>query len=156
MNKITNFHYLIILIFFGLVSCTNNSLDNLTNEEDVKTSTKEENEEEQEVSSPEPFQAQHNEPKAEVAKKQEVAEAQKEIVKKYGEQWDFCTCIVKGDSVNTAMMEDDIADEVFEQLMERSDHIDSKCKHLLVQPNSTPEERDAHNKKVKDCLRRSR
>ena len=87
----------------------------------------------------------------EVSKDPEIQEAQEEIVKKYGEQWDFCTCIVKSDSVNTALME--APDDMFDLVMERSEYIDSKCKGLLIQPNATPEERAAHEKRVKKCLR---
>lgn len=83
----------------------------------------------------------------------EVQEAHEKIVKEYGVQWDFCTCVKKNDSINKAMMEDDISDEDFDLLFERSDFIDSKCKGLLIQPNATPEQRAKHEKKVKDCLR---
>ena len=84
----------------------------------------------------------------------DVQEAHEEIVKKYGEQWDFCTCIVKSDSVNTALME--APDELFDQIMERSEYIDSKCKGLLIQPNATPEERAKHEKRVKKCLKENK
>lgn len=77
-------------------------------------------------------------------------EAHKEIVKKYGTQWDFCTCIQKSDSVNTALME--ASDEEFDAVMERSEYIDNKCKGLLIQPNATPEDRAKHEIKVKNCL----
>lgn len=86
-----------------------------------------------------------------VYKDPEVQEAHEEIVKKYGIQWDFCTCVQKSDSVNTALME--ASDDEFDAVMERSEYIDSKCKGLLIQPNGTPEERYKHEKKVKDCLR---
>lgn len=79
-----------------------------------------------------------------------VQEAHKEIVKKYGIQWDFCTCIKKSDSVNTALME--ASDAEFDAVMERSEYIDSKCKGLLIQPNATPEDRIKHENKVKKCL----
>ncbi|PKR81112.1 hypothetical protein CW751_05890 [Brumimicrobium salinarum] len=85
-----------------------------------------------------------------VYKDPEIQEAHVEIVKKYGEQWDFCTCIVKSDSVNTALME--ASDDDFDKVMERSDFIDNKCKGLLIQPNATPEDRYKHEKKVKGCL----
>jgi hypothetical protein len=85
-----------------------------------------------------------------VYKDPEVQEAHEEIVKKYGVQWDFCTCVQKSDSVNTALVE--ASDEEFDAVMERSDYIDSKCKGLLIQPNGTPEERYKHEKKVKKCL----
>ncbi|MBW7866694.1 MAG: hypothetical protein H3C31_00045 [Brumimicrobium sp.] len=81
----------------------------------------------------------------------DVKEAQKEIEKKYGEQWDFCTCIQKSDSVNNALMAAN--DDEFDKVMARSEFIDSKCKTMLIQPNSTPEERLKHEKKVKQCLK---
>lgn len=83
----------------------------------------------------------------------EVQEAHKEIEKKYGVQWDFCTCIVKNDSVDKALQSDNLSDEEFDALFERSEHIDQKCKGLLIQPNATPEERAKHEKKVKKCLK---
>jgi ABC-type transport system substrate-binding protein len=79
-----------------------------------------------------------------------VQEAHEEIVKKYGIQWDFCTCVQKSDSVNTALME--ASDAQFDAVMERSEYIDSKCKGLLIQPNATPEDRMKHENKVKKCL----
>lgn len=79
-----------------------------------------------------------------------VQEAHEEIVKKFGTQWDFCTCVQKSDSVNTALME--ASDKVFDAIMERSEFIDSKCKGLLIQPNATPEDRAKHEIKVKKCL----
>jgi hypothetical protein len=32
----------------------------------------------------------------------ELKENHEKIVKKYGEQWDFCTCVVANDSINDA------------------------------------------------------
>lgn len=84
----------------------------------------------------------------------DVQEAHAEIVKKFGEQWDFCTCIVKSDSVNTALME--ASDDMFDAVMERSEYIDSKCKGLLILPNDTPEERSKHEKRVKKCLKEAK
>lgn len=81
-----------------------------------------------------------------------VQEAHEEIVKKYGTQWDFCTCVRKNDSVNTAMLADDVSDDKMDALFERSSHIDKKCKGLLIQPNATPEDRAKHQTKVKKCL----
>lgn len=81
-----------------------------------------------------------------------VQEAHEEIVKKYGTQWDFCTCVQKNDSVNKAMLADGVSDEKMDQLFERSSQIDEKCKGLLIQPNATPEDRAKHEIKVKKCL----
>lgn len=78
----------------------------------------------------------------------------KKIEDKYGDQWDFCTCVVKNDSINTAIQNQSLSDKDFDRLIARMDAIDQKCKAFLVQsPNQTPEERLVHNKKVKDCLK---
>lgn len=75
------------------------------------------------------------------------------IEKIHGEQWDFCTCVVKNDSINKAFAKP-VSDEAFDRLSDRFDEIDSKCKAFLAQsPNVTPEERVAHEKKVKKCLK---
>lgn len=81
----------------------------------------------------------------------ETRENIKRIEEKYGEQWDFCTCVVKMDSINTALME--ASDEIFDLVMERSDYIDNKCKEVLIQPNNTPEERSKHQQRVRECLK---
>lgn len=84
---------------------------------------------------------------------QEFMESLVEIEKKYGEQWDFCTCVIKNDSINKAFSQP-VSDAEFEKLSARFDVIDEKCKAFLVQnPNVTPEERAEHERKVKKCLK---
>jgi hypothetical protein len=73
------------------------------------------------------------------------------IVEKYGEQWDFCDCVVKNDSVQTAI--ENASDEDFDRILERMEVIDQHCKEMLTTANRTPEERDAHNRKVRKCLK---
>ena len=76
------------------------------------------------------------------------------IEKKFGVQWDFCTCVVKGDSLNEAFKNPDLPDTEFNALYERLDFIDEKCKAFKIQNSSkTPEERAAHEKEVKKCLK---
>ncbi|OFZ06655.1 MAG: hypothetical protein A3D92_19590 [Bacteroidetes bacterium RIFCSPHIGHO2_02_FULL_44_7] len=76
-----------------------------------------------------------------------------DIEKKYGEQWDFCTCVVKNDSINKAFSKP-VGDAEFDRLSARFDVIDEKCKAFLVHdPNITPEERTNHERKVKKCLK---
>ncbi|HIP31658.1 MAG TPA: hypothetical protein EYG86_02735 [Crocinitomicaceae bacterium] len=76
------------------------------------------------------------------------------IEKEYGEQWDFCLCVVKGDSINKAFMNPDISDDKFNKLSDRFDVIDEKCKAFRIQnPSITPAERAAHEKKVRTCLK---
>ena len=72
------------------------------------------------------------------------------IEKKYGEQWDFCKCVVLNDSIDKAVK----AGNVDDKLMERFDEVDKRCKSFLVMDNSrTPEERMLHDKKIAKCLR---
>ena len=74
------------------------------------------------------------------------------IEKIYGEQWDFCACVVKNDSVNNAIMETE--DEgVIDIIPARMEVIDLHCKEMLTTPNTTPEERSKHERKVSKCLR---
>lgn len=88
-------------------------------------------------------------------KTKDQVENLKKIEKKYGEQWDFCTCVRANDSINTAF-EKNVSDKQAEKLMARWEHVELKCKSFLTQPNTTPEERALHEKKVKNCLRGKR
>ncbi len=84
----------------------------------------------------------------------ELNKSLKKIEAKYGEQWDFCNCVVKGDSINKAFLKPNLPDKEFERLSNRFDEIDEKCQAFRIQDaNRTPEERAIHEKKVKKCLR---
>lgn len=84
---------------------------------------------------------------------EDLRESQKKIKEEFGTQWDFCTCIVKNDSVDKAIGGEDVTDADLDFLLERLEFIDENCKGMLIQPNSTPEERNAHDKKVRKCLK---
>lgn len=94
-----------------------------------------------------------------VTEKKSVAIENKEnhekIVKKYGEQWDFCTCVVANDSINDAFEKGNMTPKQEEKLMARWEYVDNKCKELLTTPNTTPEERAKHDKKVMKCLKQN-
>jgi hypothetical protein len=77
------------------------------------------------------------------------------IEKKYGEQWEFCDCVVRNDSVNTAIMETD-DDAQIDLIIARMDTIEKHCKELLTTPNTTPDERARHERKVNKCLKAAR
>jgi hypothetical protein len=85
-------------------------------------------------------------------KSKEQVENLKKIEQKFGEQWDFCACVKANDSINNAF-EKNVTDKQPEKLMSRWEHVELKCKAFLTQPNTTPDERAAHEKKVKRCLR---
>lgn len=75
------------------------------------------------------------------------------IEQKYGEQWDFCTCVVKNDSINKALLSPNLSDDMFEDISERFDYVETKCMAFLVMyKRNTPEDRLAHAQRVKDCL----
>ena len=75
------------------------------------------------------------------------------IEKEFGEQWGFCDCVIKNDSINKAFSKQ-VSDKEFDRLSDRFDEIDLKCKAFLAQsPNTTPEDRIKHEKKVKKCLK---
>lgn len=71
------------------------------------------------------------------------------IVKKYGEQWDFCKCVVALDSIDDAVERGDTSDK----LMDRWNHVDNKCKEITTFDNTTPDERAKHDKRVERCLK---
>ena len=76
------------------------------------------------------------------------------IEEKYGEQWDFCDCVVKGDSINKAFSKPNLPDKEFDRLSARFDEIDQKCQAFRIQDASrTPEQREQHERKVRKCLR---
>lgn len=84
----------------------------------------------------------------------ELKESIAKIEEKYGEQWDFCDCVVKGDSINKAFAKQNLPDAEFDRLAKRFDVIDEKCQAFRIQDaNRTPEQRDIHERKVRKCLK---
>jgi hypothetical protein len=88
-----------------------------------------------------------------VAPTKEQKENHEKIVKKFGEQWDFCACIVANDSITDAFEKGKMTPEQETKLMARWEYVDSKCKELTTSPSTTPEERAKHDKKVMKCLK---
>ncbi|MGB0934288.1 MAG: hypothetical protein ACPGU5_08395 [Lishizhenia sp.] len=84
-----------------------------------------------------------------LVKSDEMLETRIDLQKKHGIQWDFCTCVEKNDSILEAF--NTIEDENLDELMLRSDFIDSKCNIIRATPNTTPEERGKHEKAIKAC-----
>jgi hypothetical protein len=80
----------------------------------------------------------------------EFVENKRKIEKKFGQQWDFCRCVLANDSLDLLIKNNADLDEKF---MKKFDEVDQKCKAFLVMsPNKTPEERTIHEKKIKKCL----
>ncbi len=77
---------------------------------------------------------------------------QNEIEAKYGVQWDFCDCVVKNDSIEKALMATEDEAQI-DLILVRMDEVDKHCKAMLAQPNTTPEQRDRHARKVRKCLK---
>ncbi len=90
-----------------------------------------------------------------IDKKTEKIEVHEKIVEKYGEQWDFCNCVVKNDSINNAL-EKTLSDKQTDKLMARWEYVDTKCKEFITAPNTTPEQRAKHEWKVKQCLKNAK
>jgi hypothetical protein len=75
------------------------------------------------------------------------------IEKKYGHQWDFCDCVLKGDSLNKALQNTKLSEAETSRLMNRFEEIDRRCQAFrITDPNRTPREREAHERKVMQCL----
>lgn len=80
----------------------------------------------------------------------ELNESIAKIEEKYGEQWDFCHCVVVNDSIDKAIK----AGNTDDVLLERWDFVDKKCQAFRIQDASrTPEQREQHEKKVRKCLK---
>jgi hypothetical protein len=75
-----------------------------------------------------------------------------EIEKKFGEQWDFCDCVRKNDSIQR-VIEKAPDNANFDKIFARMEEIDSKCVALLTAPTRTPEERSKHQARIKKCLK---
>lgn len=143
MKKHVYFQFLFLSLF--IVSCGSNEeckncqietkADTLTKADDLKTALKDTVTVKKSVSV-------------------EMKENHEKIVKKYGEQWDFCTCVIANDSINDAFEKGGMTTKQEEKLMARWEHVDNKCKELLTTPNTTPEEREKHDKKVMKCLKK--
>ncbi|WP_300664340.1 hypothetical protein [Fluviicola sp.] len=144
MKKRIYFHWLFLALFF--VSCSSNeeckecemdlTKDTISETDDLTTALKDTAVEKKSVAV-------------------EMKENHEKIVKKYGEQWDFCTCVVANDSINTAFEKGGMTPKQEEKVMARWEVVDQKCKELLTTPNTTPEERAKHDKKVMKCLKQN-
>lgn len=78
-------------------------------------------------------------------------ENKKKIVEKFGEQWDFCTCVIKNDSVNKAIQN---GSDLTDKFLARMDTVEFRCKAFLTQSKtSTPEDRAKHEEKIANCLK---
>ncbi len=89
-----------------------------------------------------------------VKKRKDFKENLIRIEKEHGEQWDFCTCAVKKDSAEKALLAEGISDQHFEKVWARSEWIDKKCQALDVQGDQrTPEQREKRKKDIRDCLK---
>ncbi|UKN02595.1 hypothetical protein K6119_03595 [Paracrocinitomix mangrovi] len=85
----------------------------------------------------------------------EEVETETLIEEIYGEQWEFCDCVVKNDSINK-VVEGAGDDADYDAIFARMEVIDQHCKGMLTTPNTTPEERDRHERRVSKCLRDAR
>ena len=80
-------------------------------------------------------------------------EAESIIEEKYGEQWDFCTCVIKNDSIQKAIVTPDLSDENLDELLEKFEFVDLKCKAFQLEFEIlTPEERVSFEQRSKECL----
>jgi hypothetical protein len=89
-----------------------------------------------------------------VKERKEFRENLVKIEKKHGIQWDFCSCVVANDSINTVLKVANLPDSKLDKLLDRLTVVEEKCQAFLVQsPDRTPDERARHEKKVRDCLK---
>lgn len=88
-----------------------------------------------------------------ISEKKEKEALQSQITTKYGQQYTFCECIQKGDSLNKALKNKKLTDNELDRLLIRFDEIDEKCQAFRINnANATPLERQRYSRKVKKCL----
>lgn len=90
--------------------------------------------------------------------KKEFYENLKKIESQWGVQWDFCTCVIKNDSINKAInnlvSKDHYSEAQLDKLIVRSDTIEKRCKSFISQdPSQTPSQREEHEAKIRKCLK---
>jgi len=139
-----NFYKLLFCVSILVVSCTehNSTVDcgpcgvNMNRVEEAET--------------PEEAILQKKEADTSTTGNSEFKENKIKIEAIYGEQWDFCKCVVLNDSLDKAAKAGDMDDK----FMKRFDEVDVRCKSFLVMDNiRTPDEREKHEKKIKKCLK---
>lgn len=146
---IKNITYTLSIFFFlSLFSCTSEEENTTDTKTEVSSNENEEHDTIEDQNDSEDTITQI----ADVYEDEDQKESIEKIEKEYGKQWDFCTCVVKNDSVNKAI-EGDVSDADLDFLLERLDYLEVKCKGMLILPNATPDERDEHQKKVNNCLK---
>lgn len=80
-------------------------------------------------------------------------EDKERIVKKYGDQWDFCDCVKNNDSIDKLLKNQKLSDSELDELLKKAAEVENKCKVLFTDLKSNkPTERQRHKDKVKDCL----
>ncbi len=140
-------YFSLLFVFLFLISCSEPTDVNTDEVQEEKEVVLEESPVEEKA--PE-VEIQELQKKKDVEVNVDFKENKKVIEKKFGEQWDFCTCVVLNDSIDKAVK----AGNMDDKLMDRFDVVDQKCKSFLVMDNSrTPEERMLHDKKIQKCLR---
>jgi hypothetical protein len=137
------YHTVLFFILFFLFSCTQKKSCKECEKENKSFLTEEEYK----------FISAQKEQKDKGVDKKDLKSSIYLIEKKYGEQWDFCACILKGDSVNKAILKPNLSDKQLQKLLNRFEHINKKCQSFKIQDASrSPEQRVSHEKKVKECL----
>jgi PBP1b-binding outer membrane lipoprotein LpoB len=136
-----------ILISFFLLSCKNDSVQENKSAEKVDTLKVKQDSVQEVKESPKKIEI--------ISEKAEKKEIHEKIVEQFGEQWDFCNCVTKNDSINKAF-EKNLSDKQSEKLMARWEYVENKCKEFLTNSNTTPEERLEHELKVKKCLKNAK
>lgn len=88
-----------------------------------------------------------------ISEKKEKQYLQSQITTKYGQQYTFCECVQKGDSLNKALGNQKLSEKELDLLLILFDEIDKKCQAFRINnANATPLERQRYSRKVKKCL----
>lgn len=79
-------------------------------------------------------------------------EDEMEALNEEHQQLSFCDCVKKQEALDKSLEEEEDDDKLMELLDEMERLVNEECKILTTSPNTTPDERAAHKRKVRKCL----
>ena len=83
-------------------------------------------------------------------KKKNLETVDSSLNSKKNNEWDFCDCISKKDSINSLLA--NVTDIDLDDVLSFSEIVDKKCKGFFEYDVSNVNQRKKHKKKVADCI----
>ena len=78
-------------------------------------------------------------------------EDEMEALNEEHQQLSFCDCVKKQEALEKSLDEEEDDEKLMELLDEMERLVNEECKIITTSPNTTPDERAAHKRKVRKC-----